>query len=357
MTQYHASTASLTTSMAEEQEKLPEFVICSKNSGHEELDGNSGAFWSNEFGWGAFETATRYPQVYTVAPPSLIEADAEWLSVDEAMARIATVRNPVDVVSAAAADRVYVLLTQGACVRRPTFDEAIKFVLAFPSFAGADKEAVRAMVQPKIIASEAAEQRNLQANTVPVQFESRWEEGVVTTRARLDLDTGVVFEIELSHDGDQYENLIGEYVLIGNREIGVELEPDNNYRLDVATLAAVRAEIEGRKVQSDSDSDAMRALSLRTQALALLQQAEAIDGLKPYVLTHVFEVNSAAYLSWSRSEPTEEMAVSVLDSAFEPDRGEWIAVEDSIKLEELTGLSRVMTSLDDDDHDSPTSGM
>ncbi len=80
-------------------------------------------------------------------------------------------------------------------------------------------------------------------NAIAVKFESRWEEGVISTDAKLDLDTGIVFDIADSDAGSENESLIGEFVLVGNREVAVELEPDNNYRIDAPTLAAIKVEV------------------------------------------------------------------------------------------------------------------
>jgi len=90
--------------------------------------------------------------------------------------------------------------------------------------------------------------RKLSSNIIAVQFESRWEEGDVTTAGTLDLDTGIVTDIETSDEGDDYEHLIGEYVLVGDREIAVELGPDDNYRMDEATLVSIKVELYSRNV-------------------------------------------------------------------------------------------------------------
>jgi hypothetical protein len=91
----------------------------------------------------------------------------------------------------------------------------------------------------RILQPEQCENRN----AVAVTFESRWEEGTVSTDAYLDLDTGVVFGIVESDAGEDYEHLIGEFVLVGGREVSVELDPDNNFRIDSPTLAAINVEV------------------------------------------------------------------------------------------------------------------
>lgn len=79
-------------------------------------------------------------------------------------------------------------------------------------------------------------------DAIGVTFESRWEEGVISTDAKLDLETGVVFDIVESNAGPEYEHLIGEFVIFGEREVAIELEPDDNYRIDAPTLAAIKIE-------------------------------------------------------------------------------------------------------------------
>ena len=82
-----------------------------------------------------------------------------------------------------------------------------------------------------------------------------------------------------------------------------------------------------------------RGLVLRCQALALLEQAAAVDGLKPFAVTHQHEFGASTYLLWSTAKPTESDAVEVLDSLFEPERNEWLTVEEDLTLQEMCGVS------------------
>lgn len=84
---------------------------------------------------------------------------------------------------------------------------------------------------------------DLPLNSIAVRFVTRWEEGSVECSASLDLGTGVVFKPAQSDEGESHKALIGEYVLIGTREVSVELAPDNTYRIDAATMAAIRVDI------------------------------------------------------------------------------------------------------------------
>lgn len=79
--------------------------------------------------------------------------------------------------------------------------------------------------------------------------------------------------------------------------------------------------------------------SLREQAMALLRQAELLDGLKPYFIFHQHEYGGSAYLAWSTRPLREVDAASVLDCEFEPERGETLYVEDQLTLDELVGIS------------------
>jgi hypothetical protein len=82
-----------------------------------------------------------------------------------------------------------------------------------------------------------------------------------------------------------------------------------------------------------------RARLLRAKALGLLEEAGAIDGLKPFLVTHQFGNGAANYLLWSREAPNEAEAESVLDAEFEPDRDEYLGIDDTLTLQELTGLA------------------
>jgi hypothetical protein len=49
-------------------------------------------------------------------------------------------------------------------------------------------------------------------DSLRVTFVSSWHEGEVRSRARLDLKTGEVRDIEVSELGEDYEHLIEEYI-------------------------------------------------------------------------------------------------------------------------------------------------
>ena len=87
-------------------------------------------------------------------------------------------------------------------------------------------------------------------------------------------------------------------------------------------------------------------LQLRVQALALLKAAQAMDGLKPFTVTHSHATGESTYVLWAKEITTVDQAESVLDSVFEPDKDEWLAVEENFALEEMTGVA-VTARLDD----------
>lgn len=82
-----------------------------------------------------------------------------------------------------------------------------------------------------------------------------------------------------------------------------------------------------------------KGVLLRTKALALLQEAQALDGLKPFTVTHTHSFGESTYVLWAAEKPTLEEAEAVLDSEFEPDREETLAVEDCFTLEEMSGVA------------------
>lgn len=82
-----------------------------------------------------------------------------------------------------------------------------------------------------------------------------------------------------------------------------------------------------------------KALELRAQALALLEEASTLDGLKPFSVTHRHAYGASTYLVWANGVPDEHSAAKVLDSDYEPDKDEELDIETSLTLEEVTGVS------------------
>lgn len=81
------------------------------------------------------------------------------------------------------------------------------------------------------------------------------------------------------------------------------------------------------------------AEKLRQSALLLLEQANKLDGLKPYAVVHEHAYGTSAYMCWTNTPDglTQEEAKVVLDSEFEEDRDEVLTIQD-LPLNELTGV-------------------
>lgn len=92
-------------------------------------------------------------------------------------------------------------------------------------------------------------------------------------------------------------------------------------------------------IETPHQSAVDKGLLLRTKALALLQEAQAVDGLKPFTVTHTHSFGESTYVLWAAETPTQEQAEAVLDSEFEPDREETLVVEDCFSLEEMSGVA------------------
>lgn len=79
---------------------------------------------------------------------------------------------------------------------------------------------------------------------LPVQFISSWNEGDVETPAKLNLETGEIFDIEKSDDGDNYQGLSGQFVeaVDGKVRAPVKVDLDDTYRIArVHDLLAIRS--------------------------------------------------------------------------------------------------------------------
>jgi hypothetical protein len=75
---------------------------------------------------------------------------------------------------------------------------------------------------------------------------------------------------------------------------------------------------------------------LRAEALALLQRANTIDGMGPYLVTHGHANGFDSYILWAAGVPTVDKAVELLDIVYEPEKGETLKIEPSFALEDFT---------------------
>ena len=79
---------------------------------------------------------------------------------------------------------------------------------------------------------------------LPVQFITSWNEGDVETPAKLNLETGEVFDIEKCEEAENYQGLSGEYVATPNAELIVPVTSgdDDTYRIaNGDDLASIRS--------------------------------------------------------------------------------------------------------------------
>lgn len=96
---------------------------------------------------------------------------------------------------------------------------------------------------------------------------------------------------------------------------------------------------------------ALDAPALRAAAAAFLDMAHSLDGLQAYQVVHQHRFGETSYVQWAAHEPTEEMAATMLEEEFEPDRGESLSVTGPMTIAELTGAgwqAQVCTAVDDE---------
>lgn len=77
---------------------------------------------------------------------------------------------------------------------------------------------------------------------------------------------------------------------------------------------------------------------LRTEALALLERAEKLDGLRPYEVHHEHSHGLSHYLMWSAEHPRDQEAEAILDIEFDAEADETLEVCPGPMLRELCGL-------------------
>jgi len=78
----------------------------------------------------------------------------------------------------------------------------------------------------------------MQDNIREVVYNSVWEEGVVETRAKLNLKTGEVFDIDISTEGDNYGLHINDVILTLDyrQESYVEQKNGFDYAIDTQDI-------------------------------------------------------------------------------------------------------------------------
>jgi len=78
---------------------------------------------------------------------------------------------------------------------------------------------------------------------------------------------------------------------------------------------------------------------LRAKALALLQEAHTLDGRRPFIVTHSHRAGSTAYIGWFKGRPSEHEAAGLLEEEFEPEREEYLSIDDTVSLESMAGVN------------------
>lgn len=101
--------------------------------------------------------------------------------------------------------------------------------------------------------------------------------------------------------------------------------------LEKAWIAVPASQTQASPV-ADTES---RALELRRQALALLQEAEGLDSLKPYVIRHEHRWGEEERLVWAAAEPSHEAAKKSV--GYQEWQNEVVTVQQCFPLEQLTG--------------------
>ncbi|MBR8291223.1 hypothetical protein [Burkholderia cenocepacia] len=81
------------------------------------------------------------------------------------------------------------------------------------------------------------------------------------------------------------------------------------------------------------------AMVLRVKALGLLQQAEAVDALKPFVVLIGHGDETTACLAWNHNEPSRKEVEALLGGELGTRCGHRVLVESKVTLEEIAGVA------------------
>lgn len=175
---------------------------------------------------------------------------------------------------------------------------------------------------------------------IKAKYNSVWDGGfTITTNCVINLLTGVI-DIETTSDTEsaEVEILDREYVDLNEHEFDVIEDDRGNYC--IADPSALKMFISGVLDETATNATNVdRGLFLRTKALALLEEAQAVDGLKPFVVTHSHNYGSSSYIAWNKEMPDEDDAEKVLDAEYEPDKDESLTIEENLTLSEMVGVA------------------
>lgn len=96
------------------------------------------------------------------------------------------------------------------------------------------------------------------------------------------------------------------------------------------------ADARATAVLAAPSNTALPADALRALAHTLLERAQEIDGLRPYVVTHLHRHGETFYTTWSATPPTEKQMAALLVEEYEPERGESLGYC-SLAIADMTG--------------------
>ncbi|MGW9760573.1 hypothetical protein ACUXSM_007454, partial [Burkholderia sp. 132550021-2] len=77
---------------------------------------------------------------------------------------------------------------------------------------------------------------------IEVRFVSVWEEGTTRSRAKLDLESGYVFAIKASDQGDQYKKLLAETIEVGSKALSVSRRDGVRYFVSPEDLGELKVQ-------------------------------------------------------------------------------------------------------------------
>ncbi len=95
--------------------------------------------------------------------------------------------------------------------------------------------------------------------------------------------------------------------------------------------------------------------ALRAEALRILQQAQSMDNMGPFLVTHTHSGGFDSYILWASELPTVQEAVDQLPLIYEPDLGDTVRIEPSFSLEDFTCMypNRMLVPQADVEDDDP----
>lgn len=128
------------------------------------------------------------------------------------------------------------------------------------------------------------------------------------------------------------------YVMLVDQGIELAYWTDDEWRDDPQeVMGAIMGAANGR---SNALPPAERARFMREQAADLLRQAESLDGMHAFAVTHTHKFGASTYITWDHIPSlTEERAASACEGNYDSDTD--MLYIDDLSIDELTGLKNV----------------